>query len=230
MDLTSGSPPAAEPGPAPARVETKWWTFAAMLAVGLLHLLLPEQLAALGTPEVVAAVVVLLAVVLLIGHDRTFERRSAALRAVSLLLIGVIVIANLISLVLLVRSIVVHGDLSATNLLLGGAVVWVTDVAAFGFIFWEWDRGGPVARNHEKDSPGQADLLFPQMTDDSLKVGFVPFFADYLYVSFTNSIAFSPTDTLPLTRRCKGLFAVESAIAFGTVALVAARAVNILPS
>jgi uncharacterized membrane protein len=73
------------------------------------------------------------------------------------------------------------------------------------------------------------DLLFPQLTDDRLGRDWEPDFFDYLYVSYTNATAFSPTDTLPLSRWAKLLFMVQSAISLVTVALIAARAVNILP-
>jgi uncharacterized membrane protein len=55
-----------------------------------------------------------------------------------------------------------------------------------------------------------------------------PEFLDYLYVAFTNSTAFSPTDTLPLSRWAKGLMALQSAISLATAALVVAKAVNAL--
>ncbi len=97
----------------------------------------------------------------------------------------------------------------------------------FALWFWEYDRGGPAARAHgTADMP---DLLFPQLTDEHMASKWEPIFLDYLYVSFTNSTAFSPTDTLPLSRWAKLLFALQAAISLVTVALIAARAVNILP-
>jgi uncharacterized membrane protein len=100
-------------------------------------------------------------------------------------------------------------------------------VLLFGLWYWELDRGGPGARARgERDFP---DFLFPQMTaDDMAPPDWEPTFVDYLYLSYTNATAFSPTDTLPLSRWAKLLMLVQSGVALATVALVIARAVNIL--
>jgi uncharacterized membrane protein len=97
----------------------------------------------------------------------------------------------------------------------------------FGLWYWEFDRGGPASRAlGAVDTP---DLLFPQMTDPALAQHWEPRFVDYLFVSYTNAVAFSPTDTMPLSRWVKLLFMVQSAISLVLVLLIAARAVNILP-
>ena len=125
------------------------------------------------------------------------------------------------------RQITAGGRLPAVELLLGGGEIWFTNVIVFGLWFWEYDRGGPGSRAQGLvDTP---DLLFPQMTDDRLGRDWEPEFFDYLFVSYTNATAFSPTDTLPLSRWAKLLFMAQSAISLVTVALIAARAVNILP-
>ena len=93
--------------------------------------------------------------------------------------------------------------------------------------FWELDGGGPIARRKNPD--GRRDFAFVQMTDPDLKYpGWTSEYFDYFYVSCTNSIAFSPTDTLPLSRMAKALMALQSALSAVTLLLVAARAVNIL--
>jgi hypothetical protein len=90
-----------------------------------------------------------------------------------------------------------------------------------------FDRGGPV-RRREPDPP-LPDFQFPQMENPQLAApGWHPRLFDYMYVSFTNAIAFSPTDAMPLTRWAKALMLVEAAASAVTVVLVAARAVNIL--
>jgi hypothetical protein len=129
--------------------------------------------------------------------------------------------------VLLIHNITTSGRVQAVTLLVGGGEIWVTNTIVFALWFWEYDRGGPAERAHgTTDMP---DLLFPQMTDEHLARNWEPNFIDYLYVSFTNSTAFSPTDTMPLSRWSKVLFALQAAISLITVALIAARAVNILP-
>ena len=117
--------------------------------------------------------------------------------------------------------------------------IWVTNVIGFALLFWELDRGGPVARRRvRRDQMADADWRFSQDENDdtvhevsrtsSRSSGWVPVFVDYLYVSVTNSSAFSPTDTMPLTSRAKVLMAIEATAALVTSLLVVARAVGSL--
>ena len=115
-------------------------------------------------------------------------------------------------------------SLSAGELLAHGAVVWLTNIITFGLLFWQLDEGGPRLRA-ERGRP-DPDFEFPQ--DAHRRAGWSPRLSDYLYVSLTNGIAVSPTDTMPLSRRAKGLMAVESLISYTVVILVVARAVNVL--
>jgi hypothetical protein len=116
------------------------------------------------------------------------------------------------------------------SLLLGsGAAIFVTNIIVFGIWYWELDRGGPFARR-EGVTP-YPDFMFPQMDPDTAKLvkpGWRPTFIDYFYVSLTNSMAFSPTDTMPLARWAKVMMSVQSLVAVTTIALVIARAVNVL--
>jgi hypothetical protein len=118
-------------------------------------------------------------------------------------------------------------DVRGLPLLASGVYVWVSNVLAFGLLFWLLDRGGPHAR---MDGHGKrAELLFPEMTAGEVAdPQWSPNFVEYLYLSFTNSTAFSPTDTLPLSSRMRFLMTAESSMSLVTIALVAARAVNIL--
>ena len=151
-----------------------------------------------------------------VGHRRT----------VALALVGLISVANLLLLVAVLASLVRGDENSGSQLLLKAITLWATNVIAFGLWYWEVDRGGPV-RRLEPD-PLLPDFQFPQMENPQLAApGWKPELIDYVYVSFTNSIAFSPTDSMPLTRRAKLLMLSESAISALTVLLVAARAVNI---
>jgi hypothetical protein len=155
-------------------------------------------------------------------------RRSPAARYLSLLLVALISVDNGVSAGLLDSKLIggMAGD-QAGPLLASAAAIFLTNVIAFAIWYWEFDRGGPFARA-AADSP-YPDFLFPQMTQHHLaRIDWEPQFGDYLYVSFTNAVAFSPTDTMPLTRWAKLLMAVQSAIALSTTALVIARAVNIL--
>lgn len=148
-------------------------------------------------------------------------RREAALT-----LLAAVGGANAFALVALIGSLVSGQERSGGELLLKGVTVWTTNVIAFGLWFWELDRGGPVRRL--KPAPPPPDFQFPQMENPQLaEPGWHPRLLDYVYVSFTNSIAFSPTDAMPLTRRVKVLMLGESAVSAIAVLLVAARAVNI---
>jgi hypothetical protein len=156
------------------------------------------------------------------------DRHSPVLRMLGLLLIAVASLANAWSMGRLVDGLV-NGTAGSTAapLLASAANIWLTNVIIFALWYWELDRGGPVARAHAEVL--EIDFLFPQMaTPHVAPVDWEPRFADYLYVSFTNATAFSPTDTMPLTRWAKMAMALQSAISLVTAALVIARAVNIL--
>ncbi len=115
-------------------------------------------------------------------------------------------------------------SLSAGELLAHGAVVWLTNIITFGLLFWQLDEGGP--RMRAELGRLDPDFQFPQ--DVNRRADWSPRLSDYLYVALTNAIAVSPTDTMPLTRRAKGLMAVESLISYAVVILVVSRAVNVL--
>jgi hypothetical protein len=152
-----------------------------------------------------------------IGHRRT----------VALALIGVVSLGNGIMLGALIVSLLTGHERSGAQLLLKGAAIWGTNVIAFGLWYWGLDRGGPV-RRLEPDPP-LPDFQFPQHENPQLAPpNWHPSLLDYIYVSFTDSIAFSPTDAMPLTRWAKALMLLESASSATTVLLVAARAINIL--
>ena len=147
-------------------------------------------------------------------------------RMVALALLSVISLTNALLVVTLIASLVQGDEKSGGQLLLKAVTVWGTNVIAFGLWYWGLDRGGPVRRL--QPDPPLPDFQFPQMENPQLAApGWYPQLIDYIYVSFTNSIAFSPTDAMPLTRWAKLLMLFESAISSITILLVAARAVNI---
>jgi uncharacterized membrane protein len=198
---------------------------AILVALGL-HVALPHRLV-IGPKWVLPVLEAALVLPLMITNPDRREHESNRIRSVSVLLIALISAANLTSLVLLVRYLV-HGGLASGNQLIFSALaVWVTAVIVFSLWYWELDGGGPAARHEGPKATG--DFLFPQQASpDVFLEPWVPTYVDYLYVSFTNSTAFSPTDCMPLTTWAKLLMMVQSGAAFITVALVAARAINIL--
>ena len=161
-----------------------------------------------------------------LGQARSIAQRR---RAAGVLL-AVIVVFSLVETGLLIATLVsptTHG-ISASQLLMSAVVIWLSNVIAFGLCFWELDSGGPVGRalSDRRDTP---DIQFPQDENPTLaRPGWAPHLVDYMYLSMTNSIAFSPTDAMPLSRSAKGLMAVESAISIIAILFVAARAINIL--
>ena len=171
--------------------------------------------------------------VLLLTVDLAMSIRGLGLvrsREAALGLLGLLVLGNVAALVILVAGLVTTkaSDLGGGELLLTGFAIWSANVMVFALAFWELDAGGPASRSRAGTRTG-TDFQFPQ---DSQQDGNVwqPQVWDYAYVSLTNSIAFSPTDTMPLTLRAKAMMGAESAISAITILLVAARAVNILGS
>ncbi|HEX4759773.1 MAG TPA: hypothetical protein VH256_03190 [Thermoleophilaceae bacterium] len=207
------------------RDDPLWPGQLAMLAALLLYMALPSKLT-IGPswPLPAAETLVLLALVTTARRGRELRRR----RAIALGLVFVATAGNLTALGLLAHYLLVGGQASGTDLIGGGAVIWITNLLLFTVTYWELDRGGPL-RPASKRSPVAPDFLFPQMTDERYAApGWKPGFADYLYVSLTNQTAFSPTDTMPLTLRVKALMGVQGVASFITTGIIVARAVNLL--
>jgi uncharacterized membrane protein len=211
----------------PTPGEPRWPVTAAVVLAIALQLLIPESLA-LRPRWVLPAVEFTLLIVLVAANPRRIERDRRWVRMAGLSLVAIASLANIVSVARLVIGLV-QGRLgqSAGPLLVYGALIWSTNVIIFGLWYWELDRGGPVAR--AKATKTYPDFQFPQMLTPELTGDeWEPQFVDYLYVSFTNATAFSPTDTMPLSRWAKMLMLIQSGVSLITVALVVARAVNIL--
>jgi uncharacterized membrane protein len=182
-----------------------------------------------GPNWLLPVVEVLLVVGLVAADPIRLTRESKDLRFMALGVIGLVGLVNAASLVLLVRKLLHGGFNNGATLLGAAAAVWLTNVVVFGLLYWELDRGGPLGRVGARAASPYTDLQFPQdASPDIAPVGWRPDFFDYLFVSLTSSTAFSPTDTMPLTRRAKLLMGSQSLISLLTVGLVAARAVNVL--
>ena len=167
-----------------------------------------------------------LLVVLTAINPVRLSRRTRVGRYLTMALAGAITLDNLVSAFVLDYGIVTgRMGSDAIALLSAGAAIYLTNIIVFGIWYWELDRGGPFNRAAGTDP--HPDFLFPQMVSPEMgPEHWGPRFLDYLYTSFTNVMAFSPTDTMPLSRWAKSLMALQSAIALSTTALVLARAVN----
>jgi uncharacterized membrane protein len=148
-------------------------------------------------------------------------------RRLALVSIGFVSAANSASIILLIHLLVNGASANASTLLRAAVHMWVVNVLLFALWYWQLDGGGPISRR--TCAPHERDFLFPQHTEPALaESGWHPQFLDYLYVSFTNAAAFSPTDAMPLSRWAKMLMLVQSAISLALAVMVVARAVNIL--
>ena len=200
----------------------------AQLAAGmalLFYLTLPHRLI-MGPRWLVPGVEGILLLALVVTTPTRHYGQSPRLRTLVILLLGLVSATTLISLILLAHFLLQGSKTGGEPLIFAGAVLWVTNVLIFGIWFWELDRGGPGMRC--RDGLETPDFLFPQMSESKLSPGWRPRFVDYLYTSYTNAAAFSPTDTMPLTSMAKLLMAVQSLIALVTLVLVVSRAVNVL--
>jgi uncharacterized membrane protein len=207
------------------------WPVALTTAAGIaLQVAVPDKLVLVSPSWIFPAAQGVLLIVLVTANPQRIDRQSTIMRMLSLVLAAMLSLANGYSVAALAVGIT-RGNMGREpgQLLITGGVIWLTNVVAFALWYWEFDRGGPVARAlNLKRYP---DLQFPQMTSPEMAPpDWEPAFFDYLYVAFTNATAFSPTDVMPLSRWAKAAMTVQSLISIVTVALVVSRAVNILPT
>jgi hypothetical protein len=208
------------------------WPVAVTTGVAIaLQVAVPDKLVLVSPSWILPVAQAALLIVLVTANPRRINRESKAKRSLSLMLGALLTLANGWSVARLAIGIT-RGtmDGSPGQLLISGAIIWLTNVVVFGLWYWEFDRGGPVARalNAGNRYP---DFQFPQMVSPAgmVRPDWEPAFLDYLYLAFTNASAFSPTDVMPMSRWAKVAMTVQSLISIVTVALVVSRAVNILP-
>jgi hypothetical protein len=197
-----------------------------VLAAILLDLSLSHKLT-VGPTWLLPALEGVLLVALVIASPHPRVRHSPMRRRVSVGLVGLVSLANIVSLLLLSHYLLKGGKENGHALVGSGIVLWATNVLLFGLWYWEVDRGGPVERARRTHT--QPDFLFTQMTDERYSPrDWMPGLVDYLYVSFTNATAFSPTDTMPLTQTAKWMMSIQAMAALLTVLLIFSRAISVL--
>jgi Protein of unknown function (DUF1345) len=208
--------------------EPRWQALIAIVAVTGLYLALPSSLT-VGPTWLIPAVVVVLAAPLLVSHRLGRHRIDTVL---GFTLTAVLTLAMIASVAFLIGLLPAHTE-SPIELLRSAASLWLTNVLVFALWYWRLDAGGPHARD-VRDAHVNGAFLFPQMTmlrrveTATGQRGWSPHFVDYLFLAFNTSTAFSPTDTPVLTRWAKVLMMVQSLISLSVLAVLAARAVNIL--
>ncbi|RIX28387.1 DUF1345 domain-containing protein [Amnibacterium setariae] len=218
--------------------EYRWPPVLAIVVALALYATLPSDV-----PVVLRAVVVVLGVVLIVPvvllNPRRVDRETRWSRGLSTAQVLLLLVANHAALAFVIHALLTAKPSDGPVILLATLQVWVTNVIAYGLAYWEIDRGGPVARTVQpRNRLPHADFRFPQDEDadavrevasgSSEKSGWVAAFIDYLYFSLTNSMAFSPTDVMPLTTRAKIAMGLEAFVAFVILALVIARGVSLL--
>lgn len=207
----------------------KRWPMAATLIVAMgLPFLLPAKYA-LGPKWIIPVIEGGLLIALVIADPGRIDRRSTIVRVLSIGLVVILVAGAAAATVRLVIDLIRGGPetSSPAQLLRVGSVVWVYVIITFSFLYWELDGGGPEAR--ARATPEFPDLAFPEHLNSQVaRPGWRPEFFDYLYLGFTDSTAFSPTDVMPISHWAKLAMAIQATSSLIVLGLVIARAVNIL--
>jgi hypothetical protein len=203
--------------------EPRWPAFVAMLAAACVYLALPKPLS-VGPSWMLLAIIFVLLIPMVVSYHRG---RYDITRILTFTANGAITLAMIASLVFLIQGIPEHRE-PPKELLRAASALWITNVLVFALWYWKLDAGGPLQRDRDR---GRSDssFLFPQMlSQDRRYASWSPHFMDYLFLAFNASTAFSPTDTAVLSRWAKLGMMLQSLISLTIVALLAARAVNIL--
>jgi hypothetical protein len=203
--------------------EPRWPAFVAMLAASGVYWALPEPLS-VGPSWLLLVVIFLLLIPTVVSYHRG---RFDITRILTYTANGLITLAMIVSLGFLIQGIPQHRE-SPTSMLRSACALWITNILVFALWYWKLDAGGPLGREHSAGAI-KSSFLFPQMlTQEGGDPRWSPHFMDYLFLAFNTSTAFSPTDTAVLSRWAKIGMMLQALISLTIVALLAARAVNIL--
>jgi len=201
-----------------------WHVEVMVIAVIVLQVLLPDRFV-LGERWLLPVLEIVLTLLLLATTPKEKVFRSLARRLNAVLLLAAIGFSNVYALLHVIGQLLQRGGTSGRELILAAVNIYFTNIIVFALLYWELDGGGPGSRRAVDDV--EHDFLFPQHSIKGMH-GWHPTSIDYLYVSSTNATAFSPTDTMPLSRRAKMLMLAQSIVSLLVMVLVAGRAVNIL--
>jgi hypothetical protein len=218
--------------PAPSdhidKPEPRWQAILALLAIGGIYLALPRDLV-IGPIWLVPAVIVVLLVPTVVSHRVGGQSVN---RTLGIIISGITTLALIGSVILLVRTLPTQRE-SPLQLLRSGGLLWLTNVIVFALWYWRLDGGGPTLR-HKQKKFGSTSFLFPQMQiphDERVQfecVRWRPLFIDYLFVAFTQSSTFGPTDAPLLARWTKIFTMTQISISLTIVVLLISRAVGVL--
>ena len=229
QEINETTQPGVEPAPtAPTRKNhlraqllSRLAALFGILAVGLLYLFLPDTLT-VGPSWLLLVIEGALILPFLIALTTQRQLPHGFIRAISLVLLGIITLALAIGIALLVYNL--HNE-NGNFLLRSAAILWVLNILVFALWYFEIDGGGPLKRHLA--GPQATDFLFPQHAPGS-NSGWMPHFIDYIFLAFNSSTALSPADTQPLTKKAKVLMMIQAVLSLAIIVFLAARAVNVL--
>jgi hypothetical protein len=218
---TSGST-----GRKPIVGERRWPMVTAVVVAMVMHELLPTDFR-LAPLWIYPAIMSVFLVLLVAGDPGLIDTEKRWLRLVTGLLIALMALTNLVSATRLVQGIFDGAPFAKNGYqLLGiGAVIWATNVIAFGLWYWDVDGGGSVQRATHGAWANPA-FVFPEMNLPEIRPGWFPQFPDYLALSFNTATAFSPTDVSAVTRWAKTIMILESSSSLVLATLVISSAIN----
>ena len=210
------------------KTEPRWQALLAFLAIGAIYLALPRNLI-IGPIWLLPTLIVVLLVPSVVSHRMG---RLSLNRALGIIINGITTLALIGSVILLVRALPSHRE-TPLQLLRSGGLLWLTNVIVFALWYWRLDGGGPT-RRHKENKLGSTSFLFPQMQiphDERAQFACAHWrtrFVDYLFIAFTQSSTFGPTDAPLLARWAKILAMIQILISLTIVILLIARAVGVL--
>ena len=208
--------------------EPRWQVILAVVAIGGIYLALPPWFT-VGPTWLLPALIVVLLIPTVVTHRMG---RHSLNHALGIVINAIITLALIGSVILLVGAIPVHKQ-APLSLLLSGAELWLTNVLVFALWYWRLDGGGPTVRDRRREF-GSRSFVFPQMQIEKIERGrfsverWRPDFVDYLFIAFTTSSTFGPTDAPVLARWAKALTMCQIFISLSIVVLLISRAVGIL--
>jgi hypothetical protein len=208
--------------------EPRGQAIAAVVAIGAIYLALPSTVV-VGPIWLLPTVIVVLLVPTVVSHR---VGKQSLNRTLGFIINGITTLALIGSVILLVRALPSHRG-TPLQLLRSGGLLWLTNVIVFALWYWRLDGGGPTLR-HKQNKFGSTSFLFPQMQvphDERVQfecARWRPHFIDYLFVAFTQSSTFGPTDAPLLARWAKVLAMVQIFISLGIVVLLISGAVGAL--
>lgn len=219
---TGNQPPSTQPRK--RRSAPRWPAISALLIIGGIYLIISNQFS-LGPRWLILAVVLIAIVPINLARLKGLHHIS---RVLALVTIAVVTIAVMISATFLIIHLPQRTPgPRALALLRDAALIWIANVLIFALWYWEIDGGGPMQRHMCGYS--STDFIFPQMTKiNETQQRWTPTLIDYLFLAFNTSTAFSPTDTMVLSRRAKLLMMLQALISLAVIAVLAARAINTL--